>query len=141
MIIIDTNIISALMRPDKNQIIAHWLDAQIQSDLRICSITVYEIHYGLAVSPFGHKREQLKKAFESQLINIFDHRVLAYDFLAAEHAAKLAAKRKLSGLNIELADTQIAGITLAHKAKLATRNIKHFVDVGIELINPWDVNF
>ncbi len=137
MIIIDTNVVSALMRPDKNQIIVNWLDNQIKSDLCICSITVYEIYFGLAVSPFGQKRELLKKAFESQLINIFGHRVLPYDLLAAEQAASLAAKRKLSGLNIELADTQIAGIALANKATLATRNIKHFEDAGIALINPW----
>ena len=137
MIIIDTNVVSALMRPDKNQIIVNWLDSQIKSDLCICSITVYEIYFGLAVSPFGQKRELLKKAFESQLINIFGHRVLPYDLLAAEQAASLAAKRKLSGLNIELADTQIAGIALANKATLATRNTKHFEDAGIELINPW----
>ncbi len=138
MILVDTNIVSAMMRPIENQMVMIWLDKQFQSKLFLSSITVHEILYGLALSPSGKRTEALTKIFESQLVDIFGRRVLSFDLPAAERAAALAAKRKLSGFNVDLVDTQIAGIALANKAQLATRNVRHFEDAGIEMINPWD---
>ena len=137
MILVDTNVVSAMIRPSENAVVTRWLDDQDVGKLFLTSITIYEILYGLAICPPERKLRDLKQSFESKLSAVFDHRVLSYDFASAKHAAALAARRRMSGINVDLADTQIAGIALARKATLATRNIRHFADAGIELIDPW----
>jgi toxin FitB len=103
----------------------------------VTTVSIYEILYGLGIGPSGKRIESLTSIFEKQIMEYFQNRILLFDLSAAELAAKLAAKRKLSGLNIDMIDIQIAGIALANNATLATRNIKHFEDTEIKLINPW----
>ncbi len=142
MMIFDTNVVSAMMRPNENLGIISWINQQTASSLPfITSISIYEILYGLGVSPSGKRIEHLTHIFQTQIMIFFESRILSFDLLAAQKTAQLSARRKLSGINIDMIDTQIAGIALAHKAKLATRNTKHFLDSGIELMNPWDVDF
>ena len=138
MIILDTNVISAMMRSTGNDAALNWLDAQAPGVLWTTSITVFEIILGLSIGPSRHLMERLAHKFELMLSTRLNDRVLAYDAPAARLAAGLSARRKLAGRSIDLADTQIAGIALAHGATLATRNIRHFEDAGIDLIDPWN---
>jgi toxin FitB len=137
MIILDTNVVSAMMRADENPVVMKWLNMQNSDELHLTSSTVYEILYGLAIAPKSKRIEELSINFELKLITLFKNRILPLDLRAAELTAKLAARRKLSGINIDVIDTQIAGIALANNGTLATRNIKHFEDAGIKLVNPW----
>ncbi len=142
MIIFDTNVISAMMRPNENPDIISWINQQTESSLPfLTSISIYEILYGLGIGPTGKRIEHLTHIFQTQIMIFFENRILSFDLSAAKQTSYLSARRKLMGINIDMIDTQIAGIAIANKAKLATRNTKHFIDSGIELINPWGEKF
>ena len=138
MIVIDTNVLSALMREVPEQVVVDWLDRQAAQSIWITSITLFETRLGLALLPKGKRRNALETAFENLLVEDLERRVLDFDELAAEAAAELAARRQRVGQPIDVRDTQIAGIVVARRAELATRNVKHFSDLGVEVINPWD---
>ena len=87
--------------------------------------------------PSGRRRAELQAAFEGLIADPFEHRVLAFDYAAAEEAALLTEARHRSGRPRELRDTMIAGIAQAQRATLATRNVQHFDDLTVPLINPW----
>lgn len=136
MIILDTNVLSALMRqtPDKNVIV--WLDKQPRTSVWTTSITILEVRFGLQIMPLGKRRSLLIQAFEAVLDKI-GYRVAPFDAAAAQQAGDLMASRQKKGRPGELRDTMIAGIVLAHHATLATRNTTHFEDVSVPVINPW----
>jgi predicted nucleic acid-binding protein len=136
MIILDTNVLSALMRqtPDRN--VVTWLDQQPRSSIWTTSITVLEVRFGLQSMAVGKRRFALIQAFESVLETI-GQRVVAFDVSAAEQAGDLMASRHQQGRPRDLRDTMIAGIALAQHATLATRNTAHFDDTSVPLINPW----
>ncbi|MDK9722327.1 MAG: type II toxin-antitoxin system VapC family toxin [Rhodospirillales bacterium] len=136
MIILDTNVLSAVMRRDADPAIVSWLDRQSSESLWITTITVFEIRFGLELLPNSHKRQALEKAFAQALEEDFQRRILPFDFRAAEEAAMLAARRRNAGQTVEFRDTQIAGIALARQATLATRNVRHFQDVPVTIIDP-----
>lgn len=137
MILLDTNVLSALMlrRPDAT--VVGWLDAQPAESIWTTSITVFEIRTGLELLPSGRRRTQLERAFDQLLSDELDGRVQSFDRPAALAAGTLAAARQRAGLTMEVRDAEIAGIALARRAALATRNIRHFSDLGMDLINPW----
>jgi len=136
MIILDTNVLSALMRnvPD-GQVVA-WLDRQPRASIWTTAVTVFEVHLGLEVMATGKRKSVLSEEFD-RLLNQIDHRVAAFDEEAGRQAANLAAARRTKGRVIELRDTMIAGIVLAHHASLATRNVAHFIDISATIVNPW----
>jgi toxin FitB len=136
MIILDTNVLSALMRqtPDKNVIV--WLDKQPRTSVWTTSVTILEVRLGLQIMPLGKRRSLLIQAFEAVLDKI-GYRVAPFDAAAAQQAGDLMASRQKRGRPGELRDTMIAGIVLAHHATLATRNITHFEDLSVPVINPW----
>jgi hypothetical protein len=138
MILLDTNVLSALMllRPDRT--VAEWLDRQPHTSVWTTSVTVFELRSGLETMPPGQRRSQRIDAFERLLTEIIEHRLAAFDLAAAEQAAVLFAERQKSGRPVEMRDTMIAGIVLASHAKLATRNVKHFEDIASSVVNPWD---
>lgn len=137
MIILDTNVISALMRPDINRKVVLWLDRQPRLSVWTTAIAVLEAEYGLAIMPAGRRREALTAAMRRLTGEIFDGRVLAFDHSAAQAAAALAADRARGGQIVDAHDTQIAGIAMAWRATLATRNVKHFADAALSVIDPW----
>jgi predicted nucleic acid-binding protein len=137
VIILDTNVLSALMRREADPVVVAWLDAQPPESIWTTAITVFEIRFGLEVLAKGRKRKALDEAFASALDEDFDGRVLAFDRPAADAAAAIAARRRQAGRPVEIRDVQIAGIAAARKARLATRNIRHFEGTGITLIDPW----
>lgn len=136
MIILDTNVLSALMRqtPDKNVIV--WLDKQPRTSVWTTSVTILEVRFGLQIMSLGKRRSLLIQAFEAVLDKI-GYRVAPFDAAAAQQAGDLMASRQKKGRLGELRDTMIAGIVLAHHATLATRNTTHFEDVSVPVINPW----
>lgn len=137
MIILDTNVLSALMRREADPVVVAWLDAQPPESIWTTAITVFEIRFGLEVLAKRRRRKALEEAFASALDEDFDGRVLAFDRPAADAAAAIAARRRQAGRPVEIRDVQIAAIAAARKARLATRNIRHFEGTGITLIDPW----
>ena len=137
MIILDTNVLGALMRTTPEAPVVAWLDRQAAESVWITSITLFETRFGLALLPPGRRQKTLEAAFEDLLKRDLENRVLDFDSAAATEAASLAAARQKIGRPVDMRDTQIAGIALARRAMLATRNIRHFVDLKISLVDPW----
>lgn len=138
MIVLDTNVISSLMRSLPDMQVLSFLDSQPSDSIWTTSITLYEIRYGLGVMPRGRNQLRLQKAFEALLEEDLGHRILDFDSRAASSAAHTASKLHTAGKPIDIRDLMIAGITLAHRATLATGNLKHFQQTGIPLLSPWD---
>lgn len=138
MIILDTNVVSALMRGEPAPRVVDWLDRQAAESIWITSVTLFEARLGLALLPKGRKRQALEDAFERFLREDLGNRILDFDRAAATEAAALAAARQKSGRPIDVRDTQIAGIALARRAALATRNAKHFRDLSVPVLDPWE---
>ncbi|MGZ8996741.1 MAG: PIN domain-containing protein [Rhodospirillales bacterium] len=137
MILLDTNVLSALMRATPEPAVGHWLDAQPVESVWTTTITIFEVHFGLALLPRGRRRDGLEAAFAHATAVILRGRVLAFDQPAAREAAAMAAERRLQGRTVDFRDVQIAGIAAARRATLATRNTRHFEDLGVALVNPW----
>ena len=140
MIVLDSDVVSALMRDPRSEAIHDWIEAQVPRSLYITVITVFEVRNGIALLPAGIRREGLRAAWEEIVSREFLGRILKIDVEAAVQAADLAAERKTRGLNIDIADTMIAGIVLAHDATIATGNVKDFCDLGARVVNPWEAS-
>nr|VFK17919.1 MAG: hypothetical protein BECKLPF1236B_GA0070989_112813 [Candidatus Kentron sp. LPFa] len=139
MIILDTNVLSALMRDRPDPGVVSWLNGQPAQSVWITAITLFETRFGLALLPDGKRRKLLEGRFSMLLEEDLEGRVLIFDESAADQAATLASDRKKSGRVVDMRDTFIAGIVLARRAALATRNTRHFEDLP-RVINPWDAN-
>jgi toxin FitB len=134
MIILDTNVISALMHSTPDENVVAWLDRQPRTSVWTSSITILEVRFGLQIMAVGRRQSALIQAFEGFLDKIA-HRVVPFDAAAAQMAGDLMAARHKKGRPGELRDTMIAGIVLAQHATLATRNSAHFADIPVT--NPW----
>ncbi len=137
MIILDTNVLSALMQQRPNQDVIDWLDKQPRTSIWTTSVTVLEIRFGLQVMPLGKRRSLLMRTFEKLLVEQIGQRVAPFDSIAALQAGDLMARRHKNGRPGDLRDTMIAGIVLACHATLATRNTRHFDDLTFPVIDPW----
>jgi hypothetical protein len=135
MIILDTDVLSELMRRDDG--VVGWLDRQPATSIWTTAINVLEIRYGLAILPQGRRRSMQLNEFERLVVDDLENRVLVFDARAAEHTATLMANRQFAGRPRELRDTMIAGIALSQRATLATRNLRHFDDLEVPVLNPW----
>lgn len=138
MIILDTNVLSTLMNSRPDVAVVAWLDRQPTESIWITSITVFESRLGLALLPDGRRRQLLEAAFEQIVAVDLDDRVLDFDRGAAAAAAALAADRQRAGKPVDMRDTQIAGIAVSRRATLATRNVRHFADLQVPVVDPWD---
>jgi predicted nucleic acid-binding protein len=139
VIVLDTNVLSALMQKVPDRAIAAWVDIQPRLSLWTTSVTVYEIQGGIEVMTPGRRRRELENAFKQLSEELFEGRFLPFDFDAAIEAAEIAAHQRRSGRPVEIRDVQIAGIVRLAKATLATRNTRHFDGIGLSLVNPWSV--
>jgi toxin FitB len=137
MIVLDTNVLSALMRRSADKKIVDWLDEQPRSSIWTTSVTILEIRFGLQILPVGKRRSILIQVFEEVLVDKIERRVAPFDTAAAQQAGDLMALRHKKGRPGELRDTMIAGIVLACHATLATRNIVHFEELSVPVVNPW----
>ncbi|PYX06933.1 MAG: VapC toxin family PIN domain ribonuclease [Acidobacteria bacterium] len=136
MIILDTNVFSALMQQGPDKHVISWLDRQPRTSVWTTSVTTLEIRFGLEIMAVGRRRSALIQAFQAVLDKI-GRRVAPFDADAAQHAADLMASRQRTGRTGDLRDSMIAGIVLAHHAALATRNTTHFQDISASIVNPW----
>jgi toxin FitB len=137
LLILDTNILAALMLARPDPIIIDWLNDAPAESLWITTVTVFEVRFGIAALPVGRKRERLSGAFDELVAVDLGNRVLEFDVASAEQAAALAGKRRAKGQAVEIRDTMIAGIALARKAVIVTRNAKDFLHPSLTIINPW----
>jgi len=136
MIVVDTNVISELMRPSPSPALRAWMSRQAASDLYTTAITAAEIRYGLERLPGGRRKDRLQAAADEVFAALSEF-VLPFDAAAAIQYARIARHRDEAGLPTGGFDTQIAAICRARGAALATRNVKDFVETGVEVINPW----
>ena len=137
MIVLDTNVLSELMKAQPSEPVINWLDRQLVDAVWITCVTVLEIRYGIELLDNSERRLRLGQAFNAVVQRVLSGRVLNMDLIAADRTAHLSALAKKRGRSMEIRDAMIAGIALQHGAILATRNCKHFFDCGVELIDPW----
>jgi len=136
MIILDTTVVSAMMNDPPEPKVTAWLDTQDRSLIWTTSVTVLEIESGLHFLSVGERRSGFSQVFE-RILNSINHRIAAFDEEAARQSALLMASRRKIGRPVEMRDTMIAGIVLAHRAELATRNPAHYADIDANVVNPW----
>ena len=137
MIVLDTNVLSALMRTSPDAVVVEWLDRQPADSVWLTSITVFEARFGLALLPKGRRRNALERAFDRVLTEDLSSRVLTLDEMAAVTAAQIAADRQRAGRLVDLRDTLMAGIAQARRATIATRNTRHFEGLDVPVVDPW----
>lgn len=137
MILLDTNVVSALLRPEREPLVVDWLNGFADTDLCTTSVTLFELRFGIARLPSSRRKTKLVADVNLVIDQILGNRVLPFDDKAAVAAADLRARRFRAGRPIDVADTQIAGIALANHTPIATRNTRHFADLAVEVVDPW----
>jgi len=137
MIILDTNVLSELMRPKPSPRVATWVAKQPAAELFTTSITEAEIFYGIELLTKGKRREGLLAAAEAMFAEDFGGRICGFDSDAARIFSRIAAHRRARGRPISHADAQIAALARARGAKLATRNVADFEDCNVDVVDPW----
>jgi len=138
MIILDTNVVSEMMKEHPEQAVADWLDAQNLRSLYVTTINLMELRYGVHLLPEGKRKKALWEVLDFTLAKLFDDRELSFTRHAAEATATIAAETKNRGVNLGIADLQIAGIAMAHGFAVVSRDTLPFAEAGVSLINPWD---
>jgi predicted nucleic acid-binding protein len=136
MIILDTNVVSELMRPAPNDRVQEWISGRRSDELGTTAITVAEIGHGIERLPDGRRKASLLSA-AADLFAAFGDLVKPFDARAAGWFGPVMVQRASAGLPIEGFDAQIASICRAHAAVLATRNVKDFIETGVDVIDPW----
>lgn len=137
MILLDTNVISAIMRLDHEPAVETWFDRQNLDDLYVSTVALFESALGIERNAKGRKRRQLEASLSGIINNDMAGRILDFSLSDAKAAAVIRAEGFRSGQVIELADALIAGVAASRGATLATRNTKHFAGRGITLVDPW----
>jgi toxin FitB len=137
MIIIDTNVVSELMRTSPDSAVLAWFANHPADTLFLTAITEAELRMGVTILPFGQRRDHLFGAIDAMIDQDFAGRILPFDSPAARSYAEIAAMRRAAGKPIMDADCQIAAIVRACGAAIATRSVKDFEGCGIDVINPW----
>jgi hypothetical protein len=136
LIILDTNVVSELMRPEPHPAVFAWINSRPKASLHTTTVTQAEVLYGVALLPAGRRRDSLAAAAKAIFSEDFPGRVLPFD-AAAENYAEITAARRRAGSPIEPFDAQIAAIALANNASLATRDTADLADCGVVIIDPW----
>ena len=139
MIVLDTNIVSEVMRPTPSPQVISWLNLQQSSQLFFSSISIAEIAYGLYILPNGKRKQQLQLRFEQFVANAFSYRILDFTEQTARTYSGIMGESKQTGRPMSVPDGQIAAIALTNGFSLATQNIKDFEHCGLELINPFEL--
>lgn len=137
MIVLDTNVVSELMRAAPAERVVDWVDRQSSIDLHLTAVCVAELFYGVARLPEGQRKIGLAEHIAAMLNEDFDHRVLPFDETAAAHYADIVVHRERVGRPISTVDAQIAATCRSHGAMLATRNVDDFTGTGIAIVDPW----
>ena len=137
MTILDTNIVSEMMRPVPEPSVLRWLANSIKDDTHLTAISVAEILLGIELLPVGKRREVLRAGAEKTFA-VIPGRILAFDEKAAAAFSSISSTRRKQGKPISQFDAQIAAIARAHDATLATRNTDDFEGCGVRVVNPWE---
>jgi predicted nucleic acid-binding protein len=137
MIILDTDVLSETMRDAANPRFSAWFDDQPRTSVWTTAISLLEIRFGIERLPIGRRRTALELALETTVVLDLDARILPFDSGAASETAILMAERQRRGHAGDLRDSMIAGIAITHRATLATRNTRHFADLPLPVIDPW----
>lgn len=137
MIVLDTNVVSELMRAEPNPTVLQVLRAEPQLTIVVTVITVAEVLYGVRRLSVGRRRSDLERRFQELMARGFRERLLQFDEAAADAYANIMTDRRRIGRSIEVLDAMIAGIALSRGARVATRNVDHFLDCGVQVIDPW----
>ena len=139
MYVIDTNVASELMRPSPAPAVAAWIAARDAEELYLTAVSEAELLYGVAIVPAGRRRNELEAAMLRWLDTGFAERILPFDSAAARDYADIAASRRSAGRPIAPADCQIAAIARSRGMAVATRNVRDFGDIDVEIVDPWTV--
>lgn len=138
MIVLDTNVVSEIVRSDAHPNVLRWVASLPGHDACITAITLAELMAGIAVLPMGRRRSLLTEEVRAVVAPFrADERILAFDAAAASYYSSVVAARREAGRPIATADAQIAAICLAHDLTCATRNVRDFEGTGIRVLNPW----
>ena len=136
-VLLDTAVVSELMRDSPDQSVARWVSGHPVEDLFLSAVSEAELRYGAAILPMGRRRERLFFKIEAMLRDAFEDRVLPFDSDAARAYGHIAAARRSAGRPVASADCQIAAIAAARRMRLATRNVRDFEDMGIGIVDNW----
>lgn len=136
-VLLDTNVVSELLRPSPNLAVEGWVAGRQAADLYFSAVGEAELRYGVAVLPAGPRRDALALAIEAILREDLEDRILPFDSAAAREYADIAASRRAAGRPVAPADCQIAAIARSRDLTIATRNIRDFADMEIDLVDPW----
>ena len=139
MILVDTCLISELMRLSPDQAVLDWFGSRDATDLYLSAIAEAELRRGAAILPEGNRRKSLVVEIDAMIAEDFAGRVLPFDSAAAVAFAAIFARRHAAGRPIGFADCQIAGVARSRGFAVATRNVRDFEDIGLEIVNPWTV--
>ncbi len=137
MTIVDTNVISELMRPEPDLRVAAWTRLQPYGELFTTSVSEGELRYGIAILPAAKRRRHLAPIADEIFSTAFAGRILPFDRAAAAAFSEIGARRREAGNPIDSLDCQIAAIARTHAATVATRDTRDFQDCGVSVINPW----
>lgn len=138
MIVLDTNVVSELMRKDAATEVVAWVDRHPGDQVFVTAVTAAELLYGVTRLPDGRRKRSLAAKVRALINEDFEDQVLPFSSDAAHRYAEIVASRERSGKPISMADAQIAAICRQHDLSLGTRNTKDFADTGIRVFNPWD---
>ena len=138
MILLDTNVVSAVMAPEPPSAVVEWLNQQESLQLHLSTVTLAEIGYGLWVLPRGRRRQDLENRFEAFVAAAFEGRILAFDQKAALEYPKVMGHRRKLGRPMGVADGQIASVARACRLAVATRNVRDFEECGLKILNPFE---
>jgi toxin FitB len=137
MIILDTNVISELMRPTADAHVLRWFSSQTAEDLHVTAVTMAEILYGIELISTSRRRDAIRTGAEKMFETVFGDRILSFEERASRMFSQIASSRRRQGKPMSDFDAQIAAITRVHGATLATRNPYVFEGCGVRLVNPW----
>lgn len=137
MIVLDTNVVSEVMKVSPSKWVVEWLNALESNSIFISTVSIGEIAFGLRVLPDGNRRRELKDRFEKFVAQAFIHRVLDFDEPAARIYGEVMGHRRELGRPMSVPDGQIAAIARTHGFSVGTRNVSDFEECGVELINPF----
>lgn len=138
-VILDTNVVSELIKETPNQQVTDWLSRQSMNDLYLTTIIVAELFYGASVLPAGKRKNQLLFQLE-QFAALFNGRIFSFDLAASRAYAEIMANAKTNGLAIQKADGYIAAVAKVQQTAVATRDVSPFLSANVAVINPWEIS-
>ena len=136
-VLLDTNVVSELLRPSPSAAVENWVVQRPATDLYFSAVGEAELRYGVAIMPAGRRRDVLAAAIEAILREDFNDRILPFDSDAARAYADIAAMHRSAGRPVAPADCQVAAIARSRGMAVATRDVRDFDDIDIEVVNPW----